>query len=109
MSIHIEHIAGDSIFVNGTNNGNIIQIKDKEKLSKYYNEILKNIDNFKIKEDEKENVRNKIHNALEEVDKFNSDISIARKLTQQAFQIMGYVDNSSLNGIVLKIKEILNI
>lgn len=109
VSIHIEHIAGDSIFVNGPNNGNIIQIKDKEKLSKYYNELLKNIDNFKIKGDEKENVRNKIHNALEEVEKFNSDISIARKLTQQAFQIMGYVDNSSLNGIVLKIKEILNI
>jgi hypothetical protein len=109
VSIHIEHIAGDSIFVNGTNNGNIIQIKDKEKLSNYYNELLENIDNFKIKEDEKESVRNKIHNALEEVEKFNSDVSIAKKLTQQAFQIIGYVDNSSLHGIILKIKEILNI
>jgi hypothetical protein len=109
VSVHIEHIGGDSIFVNGTNNGNIIQFKDKEKLGKYYKELLENIDDLKIKEDEKEKVRDKIHNAFEEIDKLNSDISIAKKLTQQAFQIIGHIDNSSLYGIVLKIKEILNI
>lgn len=109
-TININNVIGSTI-VSGSNNVSINNhYPDKEELSEYYKQLIDKIDNLRIEEDKKETIRDKFHYALEEVEKANADYLIVKKLTQQAFGIIGsHISNPLLGGIALKLKEIFNI
>ncbi|WP_410509754.1 hypothetical protein RSJ42_05920 [Methanosarcina hadiensis] len=106
-TIHIETMIGSTL-VNESREVNISNNYSKDNLSEYYKQLIDKLDDLEMEKNKKETVKEKFHQVLGEIERANTDYNIVKKLTLQAFGIIGsHINNPLLCGIAFKLKEIL--